>query len=129
MSKPNNILYSDVISPFIPDLIRYHCPTIYILKSIKPTNRCFKQNIWVYDKGDYIANRSRLEPHIFKEDLNDIVNEFTDTIIKVAKSFIPNKTVLIRPNEPNWTNSSIKRHIRQRKRLYIIAKRINNEQT
>ena len=34
VSKPNNILYS-VISPFISDLIRYHCPTICILKNIK----------------------------------------------------------------------------------------------
>ena len=68
-------------------------------------------------------------PHALKSHLNDIVNEFKDTIIKAAKSSIPNKTVLIRPNEPNWINSSIKRHIRQRKRLYKIAKRINNEQT
>ena len=133
VSKPKNILYSDVISPCIPDLIRYHCPTVCILKYIKPTKRCFKRNIWVYEKGDYNKYRQLLTEVnwnriLFKEDLNDIVNEFTDTIMKAAKSSIPNKTVLIRPNEPNWINSSIKRHIRQRKRLYKIAKRINNEQ-
>ena len=60
VSKPKNILYSDVISHFIPDLIRYHCPTVCILKYIKPTQRCFKRNIWVYEKGDYNKCRQLL---------------------------------------------------------------------
>ena len=32
ISKPENVVYSGVSSPFIPDLIRYHCPIIVTLK-------------------------------------------------------------------------------------------------
>ena len=38
---------------------------------------------------------------------------------------IPNKSVTIRPLEPLWINSQIKREIRKRKRLFRKAKRTN----
>ena len=42
-----------------------------------------------------------------------------------ARKSIPNQIVTIRPSEPSWINSNIKRNIRQRKRLYKKAKRTN----
>ena len=59
--------------------------------------------------------------------LNEIAIKVTDLIIKAAKESIPNKTVKIRPNEPQWINSFIKRQIRQRKRLFRIPKRVKSE--
>ena len=59
--------------------------------------------------------------------LNEIAIKVTDLIIKAAKESIPNKTVKIRPNKPQWINSFIKRQIRQRKRLFRIAKRVKSE--
>ena len=41
VSKPNNSLYSDEISPFLPDLISYHCLIICILKYRKPAKLVF----------------------------------------------------------------------------------------
>ena len=35
---------------------------------------------------------------------------------------IPNKTVTIRPSDPPWITSTIKRYIRKRKRAYRKAK-------
>ena len=60
-------------------------------------------------------------------DLNIVVKAVTDTIINSAKASIPNKTVIIRPTEPKWINSYIKRQIRQRKRLFKTAKRVKTE--
>ena len=42
-----------------------------------------------------------------------------------ARESVPNKIVTIRPSEPSWINSNVKRNIRQRKRLYKKAKRTN----
>ncbi|MEW8546435.1 MAG: hypothetical protein AB2693_23200 [Candidatus Thiodiazotropha sp.] len=47
--------------------------------------------------------------------------------MNAAKASIPNKRVTVRPNEPKWITSYIKRQIRQRKRLFKTAKRVNNE--
>ena len=41
VSKPENVVYSGVSSPFIPDLIRYHCPIIVTLKFRKPIQKPF----------------------------------------------------------------------------------------
>ena len=60
-------------------------------------------------------------------DLNIVVKAVTDTIISSAKASILNKTVIIRPTEPKWINSYIKRQIRQRKRLFKTAKRVKTE--
>ena len=131
VSKPSNVIYSDVTSPFIPDLIRYHCPIILVLKFRKPSKTTHKRHIWLYDKGDYTKYRRLLNDTDWNQilltpDLNETVNKVTDVIIESAKAAIPNKTVIIRPEEPKWINCNIKRQIRQRKRLFKIAKRRNN---
>ncbi|WAR04712.1 hypothetical protein MAR_020081, partial [Mya arenaria] len=58
-------------------------------------------------------------------DLNSWVSLLTSHILEGAKRFIPNKTITIRPQEPRWITSEIKRLIRKRKRLYQEAKRHN----
>ena len=58
VSKPENIIYSEASSPFIPDLIRYHCPTVLVLKYRKLIQKSFKRNIRLYEKGYYIKYRN-----------------------------------------------------------------------
>lgn len=41
--NPNNILTSGVADPFIPDQIRYHCPTVVLLKFTRPMLRSYKR--------------------------------------------------------------------------------------
>ena len=41
----SNILTSGVIT-FIPNQIRYHCPTVVIMKFIRPQNKTFKRKVW-----------------------------------------------------------------------------------
>lgn len=132
VSKPDNVIYSDVSSPFIPGLVRYHCPIIITLKFRKPKVASLTRHIWLYEKGDYIKYRRLLAQSNWefispRHDLNDIAEKVTETIINAAKQSIPNRTVTIKPHEPQWINSNIKRLIRQRKRLFKLAKRVNNE--
>ena len=53
-----NVLTSFVSDPFIPDLVRYHCPVVVVLKFNKPKQQVFKRHIWLYDRGDYENFRS-----------------------------------------------------------------------
>ena len=53
VNKPENVLYSGVTSSFVPDLVRFHCPTMLILKFRKSVVKGFKRHIWVYEMGNY----------------------------------------------------------------------------
>ena len=132
VSKPENVLYSDVVSPFIPNPVRYHCQTVLYLKYRKLVSKVYKPHIWQYDRGDYNEFRHRLSQvnwdHVFStNNINECADKFTDSIITAAKASIPNKIVTIRPTEPDWINAHIKREIRKRKRAFTCrnAKRKN----
>ena len=60
VSKPENVLYCDVVSPFIPNLVRYHWPTVLYLKYRKPVDKTYKRLIWLYDRGDYNEYRQKM---------------------------------------------------------------------
>ena len=103
-----------------------------ILKFRKLIEKGFKRHIWVYEKGNYDLFRNKLAQvnwdNAFSFDnINTIADTISEHIITAAKESIPNKTVFIRPNKPEWINSNIKRQIRQRKRLFRRAKRINSQ--
>ena len=59
VNKPENVSYSGVSSPFIPNLVRYHCPTVLYLKHRKIVRKMFRRHIWLYDKGDYVTFRNK----------------------------------------------------------------------
>ena len=59
--------------------------------------------------------------------MDEIADRVSSIIIEAAKQSIPFKEITVRPNEPPWINSNIKRQIRQRKRLFKRAKKSNNE--
>ena len=56
----DNILFSGVTDPFIPNQIRYHCPVVVLLKFTRPTAKNFKRKIWNYKIADYEKYRRLL---------------------------------------------------------------------
>ena len=60
VNKPENVLYSGVTSSFVPDLVRFHCPTMLILKFRKSVEKVFKRHKRVYEKGNYDLFRNKL---------------------------------------------------------------------
>ena len=90
-------------------------------------NKTYKRHIWLNDRGDYNQFRHKLNQVNWDQvsvsnNVNECAEKITDSIINAAKESIPNKTVSIRPSEPQWINSQIKREIRKRKRLFRNAK-------
>ena len=86
MNKPENVLYSGVSSLFIPNLVRYHCPTVLYLIHRKIVRKTFQRQIRLYDKGDYVTFRNKLNSidwdRILATDyVNKCAEQFSDSII------------------------------------------------
>ncbi|MCG7867795.1 MAG: reverse transcriptase family protein, partial [Candidatus Thiodiazotropha taylori] len=121
--NPNNILTSGVADPFIPDQIRYHCPTVVLLKFTRPTLRSYKRKIWNYARADFEKFREILREHdlvtqIQHTDIGTGVQQIEEAVFDAASKSIPNKTVTIRPNDHPWITCHIKNLIRKRKRCH-----------
>ena len=123
----------EVCDPFIPNMVRYHCPIAAILKVLEPQLKTFQRKILKYDQGDYNKYRCLLR----QNDLNDMVSntdENMDRIVDIISSnvldpvtrSIPNKFVTIRPLDPPWVHDEIRKLIRQRKQLHKQDKVTNN---
>jgi uncharacterized membrane protein len=118
-----NVITSFVAEPFIPDLTRFHCPVVAVLKLSKPKQNNFKRRIWLYDKGDYDTLRDKLRSSDLHSLLsNDNVDEsahiLSKTIIQAASETIRNKEVTIRPGDIPWMNNDIRKLIRKRAKLH-----------
>ncbi|MEW8545280.1 MAG: reverse transcriptase family protein, partial [Candidatus Thiodiazotropha sp.] len=128
-----NVLTSGVGDPFIPDQIRYHCPILVLLKFLRPPNKTFKRKIWNYPQADFNKYRNLLsqldfENHIVTNtNIDDNVKFITESIADAGEQSIPNKIVTIRPNDHPWITSSIRKHIRKRKRIYRKYKCTSND--
>ena len=132
VSNIGSVVLSGVGDPFLQQHVRYHCPIYVFLKFSKPRVISFERHIWYYDKGDYdkLRNKARQTDWISLQD-NDIdtyANNITNRIIGIASEYIPNKIVRIKPSEPPWITTYVKRYIRKRKRAYKKAKRSNLQQ-
>ena len=127
-----HIISSFVSDPFVPDLIRYHCPIVTILKFSKHIQHTFKRRIWLYDKGDYTSYKDKLRAVDWNNILSDQNLEqtainITNSIILAASETIPNKLVTIRPNDIPWMHRDIRKLINTRRKLHKQAKHTNTE--
>ena len=131
VNNKNYLIVSGVGDPFLNQEIRYHCPIYGIFKFSKPKFISFTRHIWQYDQGNYelLHNKAALFDwdHIKDNDINIYANNINTTVISLAKECIPNRCIKIKPSEPPWINSTIKRNIRKRKRAYKKVKRTNSE--
>ena len=129
VNKTSNILASDVCDPFIPNLIRFHCPIAVILKFLKPKRKCYTRKIWKYDQGDYTKYRQLLSMQSWDDillgDVDTVANKIASTVMDAASKSIPNKNVTIRPKDTPWLHNEIRNLIRRRKRIHRRAKLLN----
>ena len=58
-------------------------------------------------------------------DINTYCEHLIEHLQSITEMCIPNKVITIRPSDPPWITTSIKRHIRKRKRAYKGAKQTN----
>ena len=109
--------------------MRYHCPIYGIFKFSKPKVSSFTRRIWYYDRCDFNVLRDKVNAvdwnSLQDNNIDTYANNIHSTVMSLATECIPNKHVRVRPVEPAWIYSKIKRYIRKRKRAYKRAKRTN----
>ena len=129
----DSVITSGVADPFIPDLIRYHCPIYLILDLQKPKPHNFCRTVWQYDAGRYDDYRDNLNSVNWNTILSSnsvdvIADEISKTIIDLARKNIPHKIIRVRQNDAPWMHNEIRKLIRKRKRIHKRAKASNNDQ-
>ena len=106
---------SGVWDPFLDQNIRYHCPVFGIFKFTKAKVQSYKRHIWQYDRGDYDYMRalaSTTNWHSLQDDDVDVYAlNLTNKILHIAKECIPYRVVTMRPSDPPWITTTIKRYI------------------
>ena len=132
VNDKDNVVISGVGDLFLLQSTRYHCPIYCLLKFIKPKQKTFKRKIWKFNQGNYEELRNAINQTditcLEDPNINIYAKKVTDLITSLCNTFIPNKTVTVRPAEPNWITSDIKRRIRARKRAYKKAKLTGSQQ-
>ena len=120
-------MYSGVGDPFLNQEVRYHCPVFGILKYMKPKTKTFTRHIYSYKKGNFNLLREKatsVDGNSLQDDNIDVyASNIESKITSLARECIPNKNIKVRPNEPPWLTTFLKRKIRQQNRAYRKAKR------
>ena len=125
LTKPNHLILSGVGDPFLQQDVRYHCPINGIFNFGKQKKKSNIRHIWKYEQGDYVTLKHMVNTFdwtsLKHEDINIYFANITEKLQEMSKLCIPNKIIRIRPSEPIWMNSSIKKFIRKRKRAFLKA--------
>lgn len=132
VKNSHHVRASFVADPFIPDLVRFHCPIVAVLKFRKISQSSFKRRVWLYDRADYSRFRENLHSIdwnsiLSSDNIDKVTNSISETILATASDSIPNKTVTIRPGDIPWMNNNIRKLIRKRNRIHKNAKTENTK--
>ena len=108
-----------------------HCTITAELKFKTHKSSTYKRHVWFYDKADFNAFRRALELFNWdvcfeNNDVDDVCNSWTQHFLAIAKSFIPNRYVTIRPSDSPWYTGYLRKIKRKLDRIHGRAKRSNN---
>ena len=123
VSNKDHLVITGVGDPFLHQELRYHCPVFGILKFSKPKIKAFKRHICSYDKCNYELLRNKARgtdwDSLRDENKDTYATNISNSILAIASECIPNKSITVKPSDPLWMTSSLKRQIRKRRRAYI----------
>ena len=114
-SEKNNLIYNGVTDPFLSQETRYHCPVYGIFKFIKH-KKSFSRRIWRYEQGDDDSLRTKVAntewDALTGPDINIYTRNITGHINSLTAECVPYRTVRIRPSDPPWITTAIRKLIR-----------------
>ena len=98
----------------------HHAPYIS-LPSEYPLSTTFKRIIWLYNKGDYEALKTKINNHDWNFISNLPINEvpilFEESFLKLVNECVPSKEITVRTDDKPWYDTEIKKNTRHRNRL------------
>ena len=91
----------------------------------------FYRHIWLFKNADFNHFRQALMDAdfsiIFEQDnIDDICQAWSDKFLDIANKHIPNRKILVRPNDSPWYSSKLRLMKRKMLRLFHSFKRANS---
>ena len=110
-----------------PLLTNDHLTVFATLKFRIIGEKAYDRHIWLYDRADWAGYRHALDTTdwdtvFVSDDANDVCKRLSESIINIARQFIPNKVVKIRPKDAPFYNNELRKLKRQVIRKYRKAK-------
>jgi hypothetical protein len=125
ISNMPNFIHKTYVEP--PVSTNDHCTIgIKLLFRIRK-RKAYSRVMWDFKKANWdnfrqALTNAELDNHLLSEDVNICCENLTEAILEVAKSTIPNKVVVIRPNDKPWYTDILRRLCRVKDRLHNKAK-------
>ena len=121
-----NFVKNVTVSP--PVSTNDHCTVTAEFNFKLPKEEPYTRHIWQYTKGDNIKFQNALRNANWDEcfktgDVNTSCEMWTESFLNIARTHIPNKVVLVRPNDSPWYSNKLRLLKRKVDRLYKKAKR------
>ena len=115
------------VEVFAPVSNNDHSTLAVKIKFAKNKISSYQRVMWDYKSANFDGFRNALfemewDPLFESEEINDICESWTSKLLNIAKLFVPNKIVTVRPNDKSWYNGYLRRLNRKKLRLYRIAK-------
>ena len=90
----------------------------------------YKRRIWNCDRANYEIMKNTLQTFDWnsitdKNDIDDCVDSFTKTLMRIAADHIPNYICTVRTMDKPWMANNIRNQIRKRRRYHKKAKQTN----
>ena len=90
----------------------HHAPYIS-LPFEYPLSTTFKRFIWLYNKGDYEALKTKFNNHDWNFISNLPINEvpilFEESFLKLVNECVPSKEITVRTDDKPWYDTEIKK--------------------
>ena len=130
ISNMPNFITSTSVDP--PISTNDHC-TVTVNVNLKiAKQQPYERLIWKYSEGDYPGFRHGLAnadwESCFEGDVDEVCTKWTEMFLNLARTYIPNKHVLIRPNDQPWYTNALRLLRRKVKRLFHKAKKLKSNE-
>jgi len=111
-----------------------HCPIYASLKFQKNAPRAYKRWVWDFKRGSYDAFRYSIlhadwNSCYVNKDVNSTVSNWMSLLEQYAEANIPHYEATIRPRDKAFMQSSIRKLMHKRDKLYKQYKLTQNEET
>jgi hypothetical protein len=119
-NMPNFVVDTNV---FPPVSTNDHCTVSVKLRFKIHKEEPYYRHIWLYEKGDFEGFRECISNYDWdtcfsSTDVNISCVQWTESLLNIARTYIPNKTVLVRPNDKPWYSNELRLFKRKLNRMY-----------
>ena len=119
----NDTTFVNNISSYGPIANCDHIPISFQINSRIPNAKNFTTHVWNFKRGDFGKLNRKLAEYPWDtifiiDDLDTIVDTWTDIFLELAKECIPYTKITVRPSDLPYQNQELKLKIRNKDRAF-----------